>query len=239
MIKNETKLSERFEVAYNKIDTVLKKSVINSDKSYTALVRKGAKHHQLIETYYDELIQYGKLRNAIVHGKKEVGEYIAEPHLEVVEKIETIATIFTQPNYALTIATKDVILFDYEDTVVSVIRAIKQHNYSQYPVYKDKKCIGLLTTGDIVKWMANYTVNNIVDLADIKVKDILINLENLPIKFVEKSINIFEVEEIFENVHKEKKDLEAIIVTENGRINERPLGLITAWDLIEIDYTTE
>lgn len=235
----DIQLSERFEVAYNQIDEIIKQWVKYHDRRFTVLLRQGAKHHCLIKNYADELEQYGRLRNAIVHEKKEVGTYIAEPHISVVERIEMIAGLFSRPNYALTIATKQVILFDFEDSIVNVIKAIKEHNYSQYPVYKQKDCIGLLTTGDIVKWMASYMINNIVDLADIKVIDILANVKEHPIKFADKSIDIFEVEEIFENAHKEKTDLEAVIITENGGKNEKPLGLITAWDLIEIDYTAD
>ncbi|WP_409252117.1 CBS domain-containing protein [Bacillus sp. SCS-153A] len=231
--------SERFEVAYNRVDEVLRKWVDYYDKRFTVLVREGAKHHHLIKLYKDELEQYGRLRNAIVHEKKELGTYIAEPHLEVVERLERIAAIFTQPNYALTIATKSVVWFDYEASIVPVIKAIKEHGYSQYPIYNDKTFAGLLTTGDILKWMADYTVNGILELTEIKVMDILSGVESHPIEFAKKSLDIFEVEEIFENAHRDKTDLEAIIITENGRKDETPLGLITAWDLIEIDYTAD
>jgi hypothetical protein len=36
-----------------------------------------------------------------------------------------------------------------------------------------------------------------------------------------------------------KKKLEAVIITENGKKDEAPLGIITPWDLIEIDYTVD
>ena len=52
-------------------------------------------------------------------------------------------------------------------------------------------------------------------------------------------MNIFDIEELYENAHKEKRDLEIVIITENGLKNEKPLGIITAWDLIEIDYTAD
>jgi predicted transcriptional regulator len=233
----ESRLSERFEVAYNKIDEVLKRQVRHPDKRFTVLLREGAKQHRLIKAYVEELEQYGRLRNAIVHEKRELGQYIAEPHHGVVSRIEKIAEIFTRPNYALTIATRNVVYFQYEDNITTVIHGIKQHNYSQYPIYRNKEFKGLLTTGDIVKWMARYSVNHMVDLVNIKVRDILTNVIQHPIEFANKSIDVFEVEEIYEEAHKNKTDLEAVIITENGKKDEKPLGLITAWDLIEIDYT--
>jgi hypothetical protein len=43
------------------------------------------------------------------------------------------------------------------------------------------------------------------------------------------------VEELFEDHHLAHKKLEAVIITENGNMSEKPLGIITSWDLVEID----
>ncbi|WP_246941587.1 CBS domain-containing protein [Bacillus pinisoli] len=232
-------LAERFEVAFNQIHDALKRIVKIKDDRFVVLVRVGAKSHQMIDTYKDDLEQYAKLRNALVHDKLEVGQYIAEPHDNVVDHIEKIAAIFNKPNHALSIATKQVVAFQYDDTIVKVIQGIKEFSYSQYPIYKGKTCIGLLTTESIVKWMATNMVNSIVTLSDIHVSDIMQFEKEHPLKFVSKSINIFEIEDYFELAHKEKQTLEAVVITENGSPNESPLGLITAWDLIEIDYTLD
>ena len=238
-IVQTSKLSDRFEVAYNRIDMILKKRVNYYDKRYTVLLRQGAKQHRLISAYADELEQYGRLRNAIVHEKRELGAYIAEPHADVVARIEKIADIFSKPNYALTIATKDVISFQSDDSITMVIQAINEHNYSQYPVYKNKAFIGLLKVGDIVKWMAEHTSSQQVVLIDVKVIDILMDVQDHPIEFAPKESDIFEIEEIYEKAHMNKTDLKGVIITENGNKDEKPLGLITAWDLIEIDYTAD
>lgn len=86
--------------------------------------------------------------------------------------------------------------------------------------------------------MIENVYSTIVDLTHIKVCNVLSKNGNYPIEFVAKSIDIFTVEDIFEEKHKQKTDLEAVIITENGKKDELPLGLVTAWDLIEIDYTS-
>jgi predicted transcriptional regulator len=232
-------LSERFEVAFNQVHDAMKDIVQINDERFVVLVKVGAKKYQMIETFKKDLEQYAKLRNAIVHEKMEIGYYIAEPNAKVVEHIEKIANVFTRPNYALTIASKKVIYFDYNDSIFKVISAIRDFGYSKFPIYKNKECVGLLTAGTIVKWMAKNMEGSIVNLADIHVYDILKNEKVQPIHIVPKSVNIFEVENIFGKSHKEKQKLEGVIITENGRSNEAPLGIITAWDLIEIDYTIE
>ncbi|WP_066066666.1 CBS domain-containing protein [Neobacillus soli] len=232
-------LSERFEVAYNQVHDALKDIVQINDERFVVLVKVGAKKYQIIETYKKDLEQYARLRNAIVHEKMEVGQYIAEPNAKVVSHIEKIANVFSRPNYALSIATKNVVYFDYHDSILKVTAAIKEHGYSKFPIYKNKKCIGLLTAGSILKWMAQNMESSLVNLADIDVSDILLYEKEHSIEFVTKEINIFEVENIFEKAHKKKRKLEGVIITEKGQTDETPLGMITAWDLIEIDYTVD
>lgn len=240
MIHTEKKLSERFEVAFNQIHEVLKKKVKAYTNSFTELVRIGAPQHQVIKKYSDDLLQYAKLRNAMVHEKTELGFYIAEPHENVVKRLEQISDLLHNRNYVLTIATKEPISYDLEDTIQDVILGMNHYNYSQYPIYDGKECVGLLRNSAIVKWLAKNIVNHIVDLKNIKVRDIITyDKIDHPISFAPKSYTIFEIEDVFEQYHKEKKDLEMVIITENGLRNEKPLGIVTAWDLIEIDYTTD
>ncbi|MFL6555019.1 MAG: CBS domain-containing protein [Bacillus sp. (in: firmicutes)] len=136
-------------------------------------------------------------------------------------------------------ATKNVVFFEYHDSILKVTAAIKEYGYSKFPVYKNRKCMGLLTSSSIVKWMSQNLESSLVNLADIHVEDLMNYEKEYPIEIVPKDINIFEVENIFEKAHKKKRKLEGVIITENGKADEAPLGMITPWDLIQIDYTVE
>lgn len=229
-------LSERFEIAFNQIHGSLKKIVKNTtNDKFSALLRLSS-HHRMIQAFQDELYQYAKLRNALVHEKKAMGYYIAEPHEEIVHRIENIAKVLSKPNYALTIATKTVITLDWEDDLDEVMAKMKKFPFSQYPVYREKECIGLLTTRGMVNWMTDHVASRIVDLSDIKIRDVFQYEQMHPIMFAPKNINILDAEDIFKNYHQQKQDLEMIIITENGNPNEAPLGVVTAWDIIEVDY---
>jgi predicted transcriptional regulator len=234
-------LCERFQVAFNQIHEELKKIVKIRDDRFKTLLNVGSRNHQMIKAFNDDLEQYAKLRNALVHDRREMNYYIAQPHVEIVEHIEKIASIFTRPNYALTIATKEVVFYNYFDHITDLINGIKEHSYSRYPVYLNNQYKGLLKTGDIVKWMSEHLDRTILDICNITVADVLAldAVKEHPVAFAPKTINIFDAEELFELAHQQNKNLEAVIITENGKTNESPLGLITAWDLIEIDYTAD
>ena len=55
---------------------------------FAQLVRRLARTDATIAQFADELLEYGDLRNAIVHDAVEPGRIIAEPHPDVVERME-------------------------------------------------------------------------------------------------------------------------------------------------------
>lgn len=237
--KKNYSLSERFEVAYNLIHDALKQLVDGEEDRFSVLLKVGQTRHHLIDRYYNDLRQYSKLRNAIVHEKREPGLYIAQPNEEVVEHIEKIAEIFGKPMTGLSIASKEVKFFESSQSLLEVLKDIQEHGFSQYPIYEDKNYKGLLKTTHILSWMSDTIQDGQINIANSTVADLIPYMNEVPIEFVGKQANIFEVEEIFEKKHREKIDLEAVIINENGEKNQWPIGLITPWDLIEIDYTMD
>lgn len=232
----EVDLSERFEVAFNRIHKALSKMVRSVNGNiFSQLVAHGSKRHAIIRSHKDELFQFAKLRNAIVHEKLRTDFYIAEPHREVVERIEEIATLLEKPVTALSISNSPVVYFNYYSSIKDVILSIHKNTYTKFPIYKDGTCIGILTSGAVIKWMAKHLTNDVIDLANIHVGEVIPYETKHLIDFVDKERDIFEVEEMFEKRHAHGKKLEAVIITENGQIDEKPIGIITSWDLIEID----
>ncbi|WP_099355588.1 CBS domain-containing protein [Fredinandcohnia onubensis] len=232
----EIDLSKRFEIAFNRVHKALSKMVKNVNGDiFSQLVAHGAKRHAIIRSYKDELFQFAKLRNAIVHEKLRADFYIAEPHQEVVERIEEIAALLEKPVTALSISSRPVIYFNFHSSIKDVILAIHNNSYTKFPIYKDGTCIGILTSGAIMKWMAKQLSNDSIDLSNIRVGEVIPYETKHLIEIVDQNCDIFAVEEKFEKRHAHGKKLEAVIITETGQIDEKPLGIITSWDLIEID----
>lgn len=77
----------RFLSAFNNIDYTIKTRYnMNRSMGFSEAVRKAVAFNYTVRKYEDDLISYGRLRNAIVHDN---GDFvIAEPHTDVVEKIE-------------------------------------------------------------------------------------------------------------------------------------------------------
>jgi predicted transcriptional regulator len=226
--------SERFETAFNRIHKALIQAVKNArtDK-FTDLVYKG-KNHAFIRYYEHDLCQFAKLRNALVHEKIEEGYYIAEPHMDIIKKIESIADEFEKPETALSIATKPVYYFQEDDMLADVLDAIKKYSHSRFPIYnQESEYAWLLTSAEIVKYLAEHFANAKMDLNKVKVKALYNERKQHHIVFVSQNSSVFEVEDIFEEYQARNKKIEGVLITKNGSPKEKPNGIITSWDLLE------
>ncbi|MBM4764461.1 CBS domain-containing protein [Bacillus sp. B15-48] len=205
---------------------------------FVELLNTGFKSHSIIRKYKNELYQFAKLRNAIVHEKVDVDYYIAEPHRKVVNRIGEIATHFEKPPLSTSIASAPVFYY-YDDAYLKdVLKAINKFDFTRFPIYsRDHEYKGLLTSSDIIRWMAKQLTSNVISLANVKIQDILRPNKKYYVDFIAESTNLYEVEELFDKYHMEDKKLQAVILTETGNRNSKPKAIITPWDLLDPDAT--
>jgi CBS domain-containing protein len=229
-----TPLAERFEFAFNRIHKSLLKLVRNArSDGFKDLLNHGGSH-AIIRTYRQDLSQYAKLRNSIVHEKVKSKFYIAEPHEEIVLHIEKIAILFEQPMKALEISSRPVLYYKEETPLKDVMRVVDKLSCTTFPIYDSSGYKWLLTSEGIIRWLSQQPLSGI-NIETIPVCDIFRYEKNHEVAFVNKKVDIYDVEELFEDYHLAHKKLEAVVITENGNMSERPLGIITSWDLVEID----
>ena len=89
--------AQRFLNAYNTLDHSLRTQYnFKRTIAFSDVIRRSVMLNSVIRKYEDDLIDYGRLRNAIVHSGNEQ-EIIAEPNTNVVEKLEKIAQIVSTP----------------------------------------------------------------------------------------------------------------------------------------------
>ena len=229
--------SGKFETAFNRIHKALKEMVKGTDSdAFVELLYSGYKNHSLVRKYKSELHQFAKLRNAIVHERVNADYYIAEPHIEVVERIEEICREFEKPQTALSIATSPVFYY-YEDAYLKdVLKVINKFDFTRFPVYdKDDKYVALLTSTEIIQWMAKHFSDSVVHFEDVRIKELLTKGKNYFVTFVDEDASLYHIEELFERYHTRGKKLQAVIITETGDRHGKPIGVITPWDLLDSD----
>ncbi|MFG6119246.1 CBS domain-containing protein [Thalassobacillus sp. B23F22_16] len=235
--QEEMELAERFEIAFNQIHQQLK--AINGfpkNDNFMELVQRSKQKHSVIRHYFDNLKQYAKLRNALVHEKIRDDYYIAYPHREVVEEIEKIKQTLDQPPKAIEVATRPVLFFKSNSHLTKIVEAFNRFKVSQFPIYGDnQRFLGLLTNDGVVRWLSQNMQKGCIQLEDVRAADILKLEKNHNVRFLSENNSIFDLESSFERSFEQNQKLKAVIITADGSQHNKPLGVVTTWDLIKID----
>ncbi len=231
--------AKRFLKAFNNIEYSLKTRYdFNRAMGFSELIRKTVSLNYVVRKYEDDLVDYGRLRNAIIHNSNE-DIVIAEPHESVVENIEHIEKLINKPPLVLdTVARKDVLTCEANAKMKDVIIMMTKSKYSNIPVYDGEQLIGIANGQKILDSFGQFILAGgkaDVFLSNVKIEDMLsaINNDYYLVKnaklSLEDSLNAF---------HDNPKLL-AILITKTGKMKERPLGIMTGKDVIEANAILE
>ncbi len=233
MTKNSN--SERFITAYNNIDYSLR-TIYNFKRSmtYTDVIRRSVMLNSIVRKYEEDLIDFGRLRNAIIHQGN--SRYtIAEPHDDIVKKIELLAAIISEPPKAIDkVGNAEVMTISPEMKIGEAIELIYRTGYSNLPVYENGSLIGILNGRKLINVIGEKISNkeNVQDVINtMTAKDALSDMgDDYYYIIADENISINEAMTYFENNRK----LVIILITKTGKETEKPLKIITAFDVIDM-----
>ena len=232
--------AKRFIDAFNNIDYALKARYnLNRAMGFSDLIRKSVVVNYIVRKYEDVLVDYGRLRNAIVHSSTD-DFVIAQPHDDVVANIEHIERLLTTPPKALdTVGHRDVLVTYAGQSMGEVICLMAKANYSNIPVYKGNELIGIANGQKIIDSMGHFLIAGgkaQVFMENVQIEDMLSSIENSQYYDVMKADCT--VEEVLDAFNKNRKLL-AILFTKNGLSNEMPVGIMTGADVVDAQKVIE
>lgn len=225
----------RFISAYNIIDGTLR-SLYDFKRSmnFADMIHRSASLNHTVRKYEDTIIDYGRLRNSIVHSSSD--EIIAEPSDKAVDEFEKIARLISTPPKALqTIASREVVCVGTDESIKDVIKVMSKYGYKSVPVYKDGLLVGVANSGRVLEEIGN-VINRGEDIDD------YINSHSIG-QLIEKHLmeNYYAVihadasiEEVLELFWKNRKML-AVLLTPTGNYMEKPMGIITIADIMDMN----
>lgn len=232
--------AERFIMAYNQIDYALRAIYgFKRSLSYADLIRKAVPLNSVVRKYEDELIDYGRLRNSIVH-KTNPNYVIAEPHIEVVEDFEKIAKIISTPPLALgRVCKRTVLTCDSDISLKTLLGLMSSTGYKNIPVYEDGQLKGVAIGLNVLEVLGDRSLSgeNLEDFVEKNtVTRVMSRLEDSKYFIVcDKNLTI---ESALNQFYLSRK-LQLIIITETGHLNEKPLGVITVADILDMNAIIE
>ena len=227
-------LGARFLDAYNAIDKTLRIQYnYKTTISFSDLIRHCADLNHVIRGYENDLINFARLRNAIVHSSDN-NKVIAEPHLEVVELMEKIAALITTPPLVADIIhLRPVTVIDATRTLYDLIKETGKTGHGMIPAYKGNNLVGIVRWRKLIE-----DLSGILDTCDLddyirktSIEDYLhLYPQSGHFTIVNKDVTIEQVLTIFNNNRK----IAAILITERGTAMEPPVGFLTNADIIDL-----
>ncbi|MFC5602720.1 CBS domain-containing protein [Sporosarcina koreensis] len=230
------KNSERFIVAYNRIEKILAEKA-DSDEycPFYRLIDKVKITNSVVRKYEDDLRELGDLRNAIVHNRTDIDYVIAEPHDEIVERIELIEQKLSNPLRVGALFGCKVHTLQAEDSLTTALKVMADSRFTQVPIYQNGKFTGLITAADITYWLAAHSTEDTIP-REIPTLSEVYNHENRneSFEFVDKDLSVYEAEDYFKRAITKGVRLEALLITENGHSDGELIGVIRPFDLLKI-----
>lgn len=229
---------ERFIIAFNKIEKYLDQQL--KDTRYVPFhraVQRLKKTNPIINHYQQDLLEFSELRNAIVHERTGHEYTIADPHDDIVDMIETIEQELTAPKKVIDLFSKTLRTIQADLTIEDVLHLIKETKFSQFPVYRSKQFMGLVTDKCVLHFIAHHMNGDCDKLFNTKVLTLLNDdtIREANYRFIPADMSVFEAEAIFMDALKREKVIDALLITETGESFEKLKGLISPTDLIKID----
>ncbi|MFP4478475.1 MAG: CBS domain-containing protein [Candidatus Izemoplasmatales bacterium] len=222
---------------FNKLDTYLRVKHFNNNPSYMSYVRKLfyiKKHHlePIIsrDLYFDTLRTAGEIRNILAHNND-----IVVPSDDFLNAFKDLVERITEPKNVSQIMTRfsNLQTLTENNRLSEVINLMKRSGYASIPILRDNQLLGMFTERTVFDYL---TISNRIIDQDMKIKEFheVIDLDHDPkayFKMVPKDMSVDTAYEIFINDFKEKRHLILLLVTENGKVNEKLLGVVALRDL--------
>lgn len=225
---------DAFIESYNAIEKYLEE-VVKRERytGFTSLVRDYQKQYG---TWDDaqSVLEMARLRNVIVHNLTEPYEFLSVPTDETLTKIEEIRDHLINPVLAAQIFSKSVVTVRCNDSLSSLLKLIKRTKHTRFPVYDDKHFCGLITENSITHWLSRHVTyqKNEISVRDETIETVLqVNKNRINYKFISKDTRLDEARMLFLDNSK----LEALLMTENAKVQQRLLGIATRWDVLRIN----
>lgn len=225
--------AETFMRVYQQLDEHLRRTIGHPDASFTHRLTLLAQQHRVLERTVAKLKDYGKLRNALEHHRALGGGWIAEPTERAVAEFEQLVQALLSPEKLIPrFQGPPIHLFSLQDPLVRALTHMREHDYSQVVVQPEGR-LSLLTVEGIARWVEEQAREDIISVQEAVIADAWRYEQAEHVVVMSRNQMVYEAREAFMcAIEQGKPRLYALLITEHGKATEKPLGIVTPWDLL-------
>lgn len=228
---------------YNQLDSLLQDRYNDRDRNHSQVMRYS---QELEKSVYSKTYERGRklnmvrvLRNSLVHDLDMNKDEMIAINQATIDFLQSEVRILSNPKRAIDICTpfQKLLAGRPSDKMRDILRAMIAKGNMQAPVLDDKnRVIGVLSPNSIIMYLnANKRAEEGSLVGDL--------LDFLPLEkhisehycFIGRVTPAEEVADLFNDYYKKGKKLVMIFVTEHGLQTEALLGLITPYDVVNLE----
>lgn len=223
---DELERIERFIAAYNTIDDWIQRQ-LNTEQSFRSAVDLFAKRHPYWRDA-DTLRVFAALRNFLIHEKVRPFDYPAVPGEGAVREIEAIRERLTQPKLIGDEFAREVLTLSPDDALRQALQAMVKRGFRRFPIYQDKRCVGLLTERGIARYLAELTESGRNFEANVPIKNVLEReTKRKNYRFAAPQLAVAQIAYWFH----EDTFLETVLISPGGNDRGELIGIVTRGDV--------
>jgi len=200
--------------------------LIDACSEKDAIIRKQAK----------KLKDYGDLRNAIVHSSGYPREAIAEVTEQTLSRFKRLVEYACKPPLVGTEYRKDVETFSEAASLKDALICMRENDYSQIVVISESETISLLTGIGISRWLYHQIPDDVLIISETQLSEVVEYEPKGTFEIVHANMHVGQAEARFQQPlsadHPDR--LQSLIITNDGKSNSPPVGIITPWDLLSL-----
>lgn len=227
--------TQQFLDRFNELEQFLREST-NSKREvpFGSMIGHVAQKNAAVRRYERDLREFADLRNAIVHEHPR-GHVIADIRQEALDEFNATVEQIMAPKRVYPLFRREIHVYRETDPLANAVKDLFENGHSQIIVRVDKM-LTLLSSQGVTRWLGSQVDGRDVDLTDATIGNALAYEEEGGIAFVSRDAPVDEARELFLSFPtRHSQRLRAVVITENGRPTEAPLGIITASDLVELE----
>jgi len=223
--------------ACNQITNHLKKKYgLKPKVNFGEAIRECKNKDKIVNYYLDDLNMFLDLRNVLIHGQDR-NDVLANPTDETLSRIQTIKDKIINPEVVGNLFNTEVISFYVNDSLEKVLNTIRDHDYTQFPIFSNGNFVGVLSENGITRWLSRKIEDDILSIKETEVNEVL-DLEEVKdnYRFIKPNANIFDLLSIFQKGYRNQNNSLVILITgkKNPEKESDFIGIITYADLQKI-----
>ncbi len=215
---------------YNQLsDHLITLTGSNEFERFYHLIDMAADKNAAVRLHAQQLKKYGDFRNVIEHNN----EFFDEPSEGTLARFQALAKNILSPEPLLPTFQKDVHCFTPKESLGTALGYMRTNDYSQVVVHNGEK-LSLLTLEGIARWLAQSSEDDTVLLNKCVIEHVLTNENTGSFGVMGRSHSVYDAKDALSRpLGSGKTRLHAVIITQNGKVEEKPLGIVTPWDILE------